>query len=205
MTGKFISFEGLDGSGKSTQIELLKEHYCSQGKSFEVFREPGGTEISERIRSLLLHESDEMASGTELLLFSAARYQIMHENVLPALEEGKLVVLDRFYDSTSAYQGYGRKMDLENIAALNTFASHQRAPDATFYLRISPETRFERKAKGTTDDRMERSGDAFFERVCSGYDTLAQQQPQRIHIIDAERTIPEIQKDLIKRIDALYK
>lgn len=180
----FISFEGIDGSGKSTQIKLLCEKLLEEGYEVEVFREPGGTDISEQIRHILLNSKSEIDPVTEMLLFSAARSQLIAGKVLPLLEKGTVVILDRFYDSTTAYQGYGRKaVSLEQIRALNEMASHRRKPDLTFYLRISLEEA-KKRTESLEKDRMEISGDEFFSRVIEGYDKLAETE-ERFVTIDA--------------------
>ncbi|MFT4249761.1 MAG: dTMP kinase [Candidatus Woesearchaeota archaeon] len=203
MTGKLISLEGIDGCGKGTQINLLRNHLTTQQIPHHIFREPGGTDISERIRSLLLHETEYMDSGTELLLFLAARRQLTTEKILPLLEQNELVILDRFYDSTFAYQGFGRGTDIKNITALNDFAITEKQTDATFYLHVSLEASYQRTMH-QEKDRMEKESRKFFERVKNGYDTLAKMHPQRIHVIDAEREPQEIHKDLVSRVEALY-
>lgn len=195
-----ISFEGIDGCGKSTQIELLKTHFKKKGLEFSVFREPGGTEISEKIRSLLLYDTDIMHPVTELLLFSAARSQLIQEKVLPLIREDKIVILDRFYDSTTAYQGYGRKsVELKKINVLNELASHQTKPDLTFYLRISPEEAAKR-ITGSDKDRMENAGHRFFADVSKAYDEIAKSE-ERIHSLDAMQSEIEIHTQIVSVIE----
>lgn len=195
-----ISFEGIDGCGKSTQISLLKDYLNQQNRTTHLFREPGGTEISEKIRSLLLHESDDMNSITELLLFSAARSQLISEKVIPLLRKNEIVILDRFYDSTTAYQGYGRKsVSLESIQLLNSIASHQTKPDLTFYLRIDPEEA-NKRTQNTKKDRMEKAGLSFFRIVAKGFDELSKSE-KRFKVIDATQDIDIIYKEIISTVE----
>ena len=192
-----ITFEGIDGSGKSTQISLLKDKLSSLGKIVQVFREPGGTEVSEQIRTILLNNNSNIDPVTELLLFSSARSQLMSEKVLPALERGEVVILDRFYDSTTAYQGYGRgSLPLDQIQQINEIASHHRAPDFTFYLRLSLKESNERRAH-MSKDRMESSGDEFFQKVIKGFDALAEKE-DRFVIIEASKPVEEIHESIVK-------
>lgn len=196
-----ISFEGIDGCGKSTQIDLLKRYFESKKIDFSIFREPGGTEISEKIRALLLHESKEMDSVTELLLFSAARSQLIIEKVIPLLRQNEIVILDRFYDSTTAYQGYGRNFkNLEVINILNQLASHFTVPDITFYLKIDPEQAQERTVK-LSKDRMESSGLDFFRTVIGGYEKLAESE-DRFLTIDASKGVKEIHLEIIEHLES---
>lgn len=195
-----ISFEGIDGCGKSTQIDLLKKYFEKKSIEYSVFREPGGTEISERIRSLLLHETEEMDPVTELLLFSAARSQLIQEKVLPLLKDNKIVILDRFYDSTTAYQGYGRQSaDLNSIHVLNDLATHHTIPDITFYLKIDPKEA-EKRTDGSLKDRMENAGSEFFSKVSKGYDKLAAKE-ERIQAIDATLSPQEMHSQIVKIIE----
>lgn len=196
-----ITFEGIDGCGKSTQIDLLKNYFNREQVSYHVFREPGGTEISERIRSLLLHETAEMDPVTELLLFSAARSQLIREKVIPLLEKGEMVILDRFYDSTTAYQGYGRKSaGLSQIHTLNQLAAHSLVPDLTFYLKISPHEAA-RRTSGGEKDRMENSGLSFFDAVQQGYDELAAQNTRFI-TVDASLPADQVHGEIVRKIRA---
>lgn len=180
----FITFEGIDGSGKSTQIRKLKDRLETEGYEVEIFRDPGGTTVSEKIREILLSPESEIDPVTELLLFSAARSQLVSEHVLPLLKKGTIVILDRFYDSTTAYQGYGRKsVSLDEIEEVNKIASHLRAPDLTFYLKISLEQARER-THAKHKDRMERADDEFYRKVVEGFNQIAAGE-DRIQIIDA--------------------
>lgn len=198
----FITFEGIDGSGKSTQIEMLKSYYSEKGISCHVFREPGGTAISEQIRSLLLHGSDDMDPVTELLLFSSARSQLIAEKVIPLLDNGQTVILDRFYDSTVAYQGYGRESaPLKEIDQLNRIASHHRVPDITFYLKIDPEEA-NRRTQSLDKDRMEKSGSDFFRRVGKGFDEICRKE-SRFKIIDSNREKSRVHQDIIVHLERM--
>ncbi len=194
-----ITFEGIDGSGKSTQIALLKNKLTESGKKVQVFREPGGTEVSEKIREMLLDPEIEIDPVTELLLFSSARSRLISEKVLPALENNEIVILDRFYDSTTAYQGYGRaSLPLDQIHHINEVASHHKAPDFTFYLRLSLEESDKRRAH-LTKDRMEQAGEEFFAKVIQGFDDLAEKE-SRFVVIDASKPAEIIHQEILNSL-----
>lgn len=198
----FITFEGIDGSGKSTQINKLRERFEKKGARVDVYRDPGGPVVSEQIREILLNPDFEINSVTELLLFSASRSQLMAEKVLPGLKEGKVVMLDRFYDSTTAYQGYGRSsISLEEITKINTIASHKRKPDVTIYMKLSLADAKKRMAK--TKDRMELAGDDFFEKVLTGYNELAQQE-DRFFTVDATKSVSEVHNQIWHHVKSIY-
>ena len=195
----FITFEGLDFCGKSTQIELLKNFLESKNKETLVIREPGGTEISEKIREILLDKKNSgMTSETELLLFYASRAQLFKQVIEPNLKRGVFVLSDRFYDSSTAYQGYGRGLDIDFIKALNKFALNNKKPDLTFFIDLPLEKLNERKLKhGVSNlDRIETSDEDFYKRVRRGYLDLAN-ECERIKVIDGTRSIEEVSKEII--------
>lgn len=197
-----ISFEGIDGCGKSTQIELLKNYLRKKNVKSTVLREPGGTETSEAVRKLLLHGPDNMNPVTELLLFSAARSQLISEKVLPLLESGEVVILDRFYDSTTAYQGYGRgSASLDEIHQLNKLASHSVEPDITFYLKIDPKVA-EARTSNDQKDRMESSGDSFFRKVADGFDEISRME-KRFKTVDASQPPDQIHATITEILEPL--
>ena len=195
--GLFITFEGIDGCGKSTQLELLKEDFRKEGLDFIEVREPGGTAVGEKIRNILLdRQNDSMTRMAELLLFEAARAQITEEVIIPALESGKHVICDRFYDSTSAYQGYANKMGRDLTDFLNVKATSGVSPDLTFLLDIDPRTAYERRTgRDGEEDRIEMMGLAYQEAVREGYLELAKGE-ERIKVLDADRTPEVIYKDI---------
>jgi len=194
-----ITFEGIDGSGKSTQISLLKDHLTKSGKEVRVLREPGGTDISELIRGMLLNPEIEIDPVTELLLFSSARSQLIAEKVKPLLADGVVVILDRFYDSTTAYQGYGRKsIPIDQVHQINKIASHEIAPDVTFYLRLSLEESAKRTAH-MQKDRMEQSGIEFFQNVIKGFDELSESE-ERFVTIDASKSVDEVHNLILSKL-----
>ncbi len=200
-----ISFEGVDGCGKSTQIELLQQHLEQMhSKKVHIYREPGGVPLAEELRSLLLDIRHTIDPVSELLMFSSARSQLVQEKITPDLSQGTIVILDRYFDSTTAYQGYGRGvLSLEDIHRLNKWASHGQIPDVTFYLKLSWQTaKYRMKDRDQNQDRMERSGSDFFERVISGYDELAQRE-QRICTIDATASIEEVFEIVRSRVEEL--
>ncbi len=200
----FITFEGLDFSGKSTQIKLISEYLQKQNKNVKVFREPGGTFVSEKIREILLTKDEiHMSDAAELLLFSAARSQLVREVIIPALEENCYVISDRFHDSTIAYQGYGRGLDLDFVIKLQNFAINNTLPDVTFFIDIPQEERLKRKHSNELD-RIERSNGDFYNKVRDGYLKLCKSE-ERYFKIDGTKTIEEIHKMVVKKIEELEK
>lgn len=192
--GLFITFEGIDGCGKSTQIELLREFLDSKGIDNIVIREPGGTVVGEKIREILLDKKNsDMTPLAELLLFEAARTQIVSEKISPALEEGTCVICDRFFDSSMAYQGVARGMGTDVVSLLNNVAVAGIAPDITFFLDITVEESLARRNKrGEESDRIESAGDSFLEKVRQGYLYAAVYDSDRIKTIDASSSIEDI-------------
>lgn len=198
-TGFFISFEGSEGCGKSTQIRLLMETLAATGHEPVLVREPGGTPIGESIRHLLQHsdEGREMSPETELLLFAASRAQLVRQIILPALEAGHVVISDRFLDSTTVYQGIARRIPVETVDRINRFAAGPRLPDVTFILDMNPATAMDRleqrRAAGDcAPDRMEEEPPSFYEAVRDGYLALAAAEPRRLRVLDATRAPEEI-------------
>ncbi|ACF14926.1 dTMP kinase [Chloroherpeton thalassium ATCC 35110] len=209
--GFLITFEGIDGSGKSTQIKLLKDFLQSRGFEVLSLREPGGVPVAEQIRAILLENKNEINPIAELLLFSASRAALVQAVIIPALEQRQVVVLDRFYDSTVAYQGYGRGISLERIHQINEIASFGLLPNLTFYFDLQPEDALLRKFSEKSLplsfkdneiplDRMERAGLEFFQRVRTGYKELVQTAPERFYEIDALCSISEIHQKVVERI-----
>jgi dTMP kinase len=186
--GLLITFEGIDFAGKTTQIELLIQALEDFGHRVLLVREPGGTLISEKIRRILLDPTcKEMDARAELLLYSASRAQLVWEKVLPALEKGQVVVCDRFYDSSMAYQGYGRELDLDVVASLNRFAAFGLVPDVTFFLDLEPDVASVRqKERGQDEDRLEASSKEFFARVRNGYYQIADDRTRNVIKVDAK-------------------
>ena len=200
----FLTFEGVDCSGKTTQAAILVEALrARRGSIVHFIREPGGTAISERLREILLDRSNlELSELTELFLFSASRAQLVAEIIRPALGRGEIVVCDRFYDSTSAYQGYGRGLDLDAVRRINAVATAGTDPDLTVLVDITVEEIEARKrASGGVPDRMEKSGRAFFERVRKGYLAIAREQPGRFVVIDGMRNVNDIARDIRRAVD----
>ncbi len=181
MKGKFVTFEGCEGSGKSTQIRLLSERLKTEGVPHMVTREPGGSDIAEQIRAVILNgKNSAMCDECEALLYAAARAQHLREKVQPALRAGMLVLCDRYVDSSLAYQGYARGLGADFIADINGFAMRDFTPDVTLFLDISPEAAFRRKHGADEDDRMEQLGLDFHRKVYQGYLKLAASYPERI-------------------------
>lgn len=186
MNGKFVTIEGCDGVGKSTQVRLLSERLKREGAEAVFTREPGGTPISEKIRGIILDSAnEEMDAVTELLLYEAARRQHTAQLIKDALSQGKLVVCDRFADSTLAYQGYGRGLDIESIKRLNALALGDVKIDLTLFLDVPPKEGFSRKGGAKDGDRLESENAAFYERVYGGFIEIAKSEPTRFIRIDA--------------------
>lgn len=199
-TGRFITFEGGEGCGKSTQIRLLAERLRAAGKEVLLTREPGGTALAEKIRSLVREESDDPPnSRAETLLFIASRAQVVENVIRPALASGTWVLCDRFADSTFAYQGYGRGLDLEELKRINSFATGGLEPDRTILLNVSPEVSAKRMrareaATNTDADRMEKAGDSFHARLKQGFLELAAAEPDRFAVIQADGSVEEVEE-----------
>jgi dTMP kinase len=187
-TGRLISFEGSEGSGKSTQISLLAAHLHKAGKEVVTTREPGGTEIGEQIRNIIVHNSkgDEMCPETELLLFTAARAQVVREVIAPALIEGKYVISDRYLDSSTVYQGIARNLAAGPVADINRFAIGNVMPDVTVIIDVPTEVSMNRIKQRSTDlpDRMERENIDFYHKVREGYLLLAKNMPERVILVE---------------------
>ncbi|HED09001.1 MAG TPA: dTMP kinase [Ignavibacteria bacterium] len=201
----FITFEGIDFCGKSTQIELLKEHLISENKKVEIIREPGGTAISEKIRELLLSkEHNEMFIEPEIFLFSASRAQLVREKIQPLLDEGYYVLSDRFHDSTTAYQGYGRGVDLDTVYKINYLAIDGTTPDLSFIIDIPVEVAELRKMEKEEEqlDRLEILDSEFFNRVREGYLIMAQQE-ERFKVIDGVLSIESINEKILNEVKRL--
>ena len=187
-----ITFEGIDGSGKGTQIRLLRKHLARVGREPVVFREPGGTRLSERVRTVLLDSDLHIEPFAELLLFSAARSQLCAEKIQPLLDRGEVVILDRFFDSTVAYQGGGRQIgDFEWLSEFNRRVTGGLIPDRTYYLRVSAEES-RRRRQYREEDRLEAGGEAFFDLVVAAYERIAAEHPQRVLVVDGDRPPDEV-------------
>lgn len=199
----FISFEGGEGAGKSTQASLLADYLKEQGREVVLCRDPGGTVIGEKIRKVLLDNShSELTPTVELLLYLASRAQLVSEVIGPALAEGKVVISDRFHHSTLAYQGGARELEMEQVRRLNLFATGGVLPDITFLLDLSPMEGFARKA-AEGPDRMERQGGEFHENVSRAFRALADEDPERIFVLDAGRPVEEIAAQIRKKVEFL--
>ena len=204
MEGRFITIEGTDGGGKSTKIEKLVEYLKSMGREVVVTREPGGTNISEKLREILLDaKNSEMTDITEALLYAASRAQHVEEKILPAVKEGKIVICDRFLDSSIVYQGYARGLDIEMIKTINSFALSKIKPDITLFFDIRPEIGILRKKNMHELDRMEQEKIDFHNKVYNGYKALLNENPERIKRIDAEKTIDEVYKQVIEAVNTI--
>ena len=201
----FITFEGLDFCGKSTQVEKIKEKLESHGKKVILIREPGGTQISEKVRDILLDKKNsEMKIEAELLLFSASRAQLVREKIIPLMREGFYVISDRFHDSSIAYQGYGRGINLDSVKAIQSFAIGEAIPDITFFIDLPLSEIDKRREKfGATNlDRIELSENGFYNKVRNGYLEMSRSEP-RFKVIDGTKSIDEIHEKIIYELNEL--
>lgn len=202
LSGKFITFEGLDGSGKTTVIRNVIESFkqSPDADRFMYSREPGGNRIAEAIRKIILSEKySEMDARTEALLFAAARRQHLVENILPALDAGKIIMSDRFVDSSLVYQGAGREIGMDAVASINDFATDGLVPDLTLYFEIDPQVGLERIQSNRQDEvnRLDKDQLDFYQRVHEGYLKLAKENPQRIKVIDASQSIEKVTDNVL--------
>lgn len=206
MKGHFITFEGVEGCGKSTQISLLHRYLEDAGYRTLSTREPGGTLIAEAIRQVLLHPGhDAMSPAAELLLYEAARAQLVHEVIGPALAQGVIVLCDRFADSTTAYQGAGRSLPMEEVLRLHLLATGGVWPDLTFLLDLPPDAGLARARERGRQDRIEQEPLEFHERVRQGFLELAAREPERITIIDGAQSVEAVHEVVRARVDRLLR
>lgn len=201
--GYFITFEGIDGCGKTTQMNLLTEYLEKNGYDVVITREPGGKGLGEKIREILLNYDGDVSSNAEAFLFLADRAQNIENIVSPAVEAGKVVLCDRHTDSTIAYQGYGRGVDIERLTMLNNLATGGKKPDLTIIFDIDIETSMTRV--GREKDRMESAGIEFFNNVRNGYLEIAKQEPARVKVIESTRDIQTIHRDVVGLFEKLSR
>jgi dTMP kinase len=208
--GRFITFEGSEGCGKSTQVRLLAERLTALGHRVRTLREPGGTPIGEEIRHTLKHSHNNaaMTAEAELLLMNASRAQIVREVIRPALAAGEIILCDRFYDSTTAYQGYGRQLDLEKVKAVIEFAVGETKPDLTLFLHVPAEVSAERLRSRQTNlpfvrDRIEEADQKFFERVAHGFGVIAATEPQRVKFINGAQPVEAVCTNIWEMVQPL--
>lgn len=204
MNGLFITMEGPDGSGKSTQIDLLKKYLEGKGYDIVIAREPGGNAISEAIREIILNKDfDDMAYTTELLLYTAARAQLVASVIKPALDAGKAVICDRFVDSSAVYQGIGRGLGVDKVYAVNEYALDGIMPQLTILLDLDADEGIRRKKNQAELDRMELESITFHRKVVEGYRSLADLNRDRIYKIDATLPVESIHEEIVKQIEIL--
>jgi len=204
--GRFITVEGTEGVGKSTNIAYIQALLQEHGVTLEVTREPGGTPLAEELRETLLKKRDENVDATaELLLMFAARAQHLNTRILPALEAGRWVLCDRFTDATFAYQGYGRGLSIDMIEMLETIVQCGRQPDLTLLLDIAVRTGLERASARAELDRFESEEMAFFEKVRCGYHARAKQRPEKFIVIDAGRSLDLVQQDIQQQLEKVLR
>jgi dTMP kinase len=203
--GRLITIEGLDGAGKTTLADSLVEAIAQRGQAVQLLREPGGVAASERVRTLVKDPELDVGPRAEALLYAAARAQLVQERVVPLLEDSTWVLLDRFVDSSLAYQGAGRGLGIEAVRAINAFATGGLTADRTLLLRIEPRTgRARQDDRAQEPDRLEREGDAFFATIAAAYDALASAEPQRVRVIDAEGDPAAVRDAALGELEDLF-
>jgi dTMP kinase len=199
--GTLITIEGIDGAGKSTLAQALARELAARGQPVQLLREPGGVRAAERIRELVKDPALQLGAPAEALLYAAARAQLVQEHLRPLLDAGALVLLDRFVDSSLAYQGGGRELGVERVRAINELATGGLEPDRTLLLRIAPATgRARQDARAQLRDRIELEGEGFFARIAATYEDLARAEPQRFRTIDAARAPAQVLRDALAAI-----
>jgi len=202
--GKFITFEGCEGVGKSTQVNMLKDYLKKTGQQAMFLREPGGNTLSEKIRKIILDpDNSEMTTLCEAMLYSAARAQLMGQVIIPALDSGKLIICDRFIDSTMAYQGFARDLGVKTISSLNETVCGDYMPDVTIFLDLPPDEAFKRKGGRDNNDRMELQSLDFHKKVYEGYKKAADMYPDRIILISPRGNKFETNTAIIRNLQAM--
>ncbi len=204
MRGKFITLEGPDGSGKSTMLKLIEEYLKDNKIDYITSREPGGTKIGEDIRKIILDVNNKnMSNETEALLYAASRAQHVSEKIVPAIEEGKLVLCDRFLLSSLAYQGVGRDLGIDEVKLINDFGTKGLVPDLILFFHVDPEITLMRKTKNLGGDRLEQEGVNFHNKVYNGYMELLDKYPENIEVIDATKPIDEVLEQALSKIQKI--
>jgi dTMP kinase len=202
--GTLITIEGLDGAGKSTLADGLQRALAARGAPVHLLREPGGVEVSERIRALVKDPELDVLARTEALLYAAARAQLVEQRLQPLLDDGAVVLLDRFVDSSLAYQGAGRALGVGEVRAINLFATRGLVPERTLLLRISPAAgRARQRERAIEPDRLERESEEFFATIASSYEDLAGAEPERIRVIDADQPPEQVLLDALAALAGL--
>jgi dTMP kinase len=204
--GRLITIDGLDGAGKSTLAHALVEAIAALGHRAELLREPGGVDVSERIRALVKDPALNVSARAEALLYAAARAQLVEQRIRPLLRDGAIVLLDRYVDSSLAYQGAGRGLGVEQVREINRFATGALEPDRTLLLRISPAAGRARQAeRAEQPDRLESESAAFFSRIAAAYEELARAEPERIRVLDASHAPERVLADALAALDDLLR
>lgn len=204
MIGKFIAFEGSDGSGKTTILNNVEKFLIENNIDFIITREPGGTKISEEIREILLsNDNSEMSARTEALLYSASRAQHVDELILPNLQKGKLVISDRYVLSSLAYQGFGRELGYDSVKEINDFATDNLSPDYTFFFNVDPITVLKRKRNNFVTDRLENESNSYHNKVYNGYQEILKRNKDNLIIIDASKSIEDVTEQTISKLKTI--